>query len=566
MKVMITRKIVFAVLLLVSGAAFAQIDPVINDGWISDGNMEQHDQWKAGDYPYPARPRNMWQIGLNLGAPWISGDTRTEILPTNNHSLAWGVGLNIRKGLGYVTSIRLNGNYGFAYGQDYDYAAKTNNKVLNGNFKYSTNPDKYSEGADYSDSLWVNNYKTKMMSGSLDFIFNLNNINFHNATPKTYLYAFAGIGVLTYNTMYNALGAENVEYYFDPIFDDPGSSQNDPDVIDNRLQAISDLMDDTYETQAEVASQRVTDDNVVINPSVSLGAGLSWKLGSRIELGVEHRATYIFDDLIDGERWEYSRSGGDYLENGAFSDHNDIVHYTSINLGFNLGSSDKNSIPTWEVNPLNYVYSKLAEIDPDNLLRDSDDDGVIDRLDREPNTPAGTPVDTHGVSLDSDKDGCKDSEDPEPFSTPNLPIENCQNKWLTMDDVDDRIDERMKNIPTSTSGGTWILPMVFFDLDKSNIRASEVYKMQQVLEIMNKYKNLKVEVVGNTDVRASEQYNLKLSENRAKEAINWLTKNGVDGSRFIMKYNGESNPLIPGTNLPEDSHQQNRRVEFHIAN
>ncbi|MFN0274808.1 MAG: OmpA family protein [Chitinophagales bacterium] len=565
MKVMITRKLVFAVLLLMSGAAFAQIEPVINDGWISDGNMEQHEQWKNGDYAFPANPRDMWQIGLTLGAPWISGDTRSEIL-SPAHSPAWGVGLNIRKGLGYVTSLRLNGMFGYAYGQDYDYAAKANNKVLNGNFSNSTNPDKYSDGADYSDSLWVNNYKSKIMDGSLDLIFNLNNINFHNATPKTYLYVFMGGGVLTYNTTHNALGADNNEYFFDAIFDDGDASQNDPDVIQQRLDDIRALLDDTYETQAEIASQKVSDNNTVINPSFSLGGGLSWKLGSRVELGVEHRATYIFDDLIDGERWEYARSGGDYLESGAFSDHKDIVHYTSLNLGINLGSADKNQIPTWEMNPLNYVYNKISEMDPNNLLRDTDDDGVIDRLDREPNTPAGVPVDTHGVALDSDKDGCKDSEDPEPFSTPNLPIENCQNQWLDKETVSDMIDDALGKIKPSTTGGTWILPMIFFDLDKYNIRASEVYKMEQVLEIMKKYPNLKVEVVGNTDVRASEKYNMTLSESRAKEAINWLSKNGVDGSRFIMKYNGETDPLIPGTSLSETEHQQNRRVEFHVAN
>ena len=67
---------------------------------------------------------------------------------------------------------------------------------------------------------------------------------------------------------------------------------------------------------------------------------------------------------------------------------------------------------------MGFIYSKLNEFDIANLLADADDDGVVDYLDREPNTPAGTPVDTHGVSLDSDKDGCPDSEDPEPFSTP----------------------------------------------------------------------------------------------------------------------------------------------------
>ncbi|MBC8173631.1 MAG: OmpA family protein [Chitinophagales bacterium] len=567
---MIIRKLFFAVFLLSSGAAFTQIEPVINEEWIPESKMEQHEAFTNGDYAFPAKPRNMWQIGLHLGLPQVAGDVRTDPF-SPNHSPAWGAGLNIRKGLGYSTSLRLHGMFGFAYGQDYTYGAKTFNKVVNGAFANSVNPDAYSSGADYSDvtdplrdSLWVYNYRTKIIDGSLDFIVKINSLNFHNATPKMSVYVFGGAGVLTYNTDYDALDAGGNEYLFDSVFvNDPAVGQ-DPDEDKIRLDEIRALMDGEYETQAEVANQAKTtgeNDATVINPMVSVGGGIGFKLGKRVELGIEHRASYIFDDLIDGERWEYSRSGREFIENGAFSDHNDIVHYTSIVVGVNLGS--KSQLPTWEVNPLNFIYNKLAEIDPDELLKDTDDDGVIDRLDREPDTAAGTPVDTHGVSLDSDKDGCKDSEDPEPFSTPNLPIENCQNQWLTENDVNEIIDERLKKFDPG-SGTNWYLPMIFFDLDKSKVRPEEVSKLEHVYEIMSQYPKLKVEVVGHADTRASESYNLKLSEDRAKASISYLTAKGIPTGSFVMKYVGETDNMIPNARN-EAEHQQNRRVEFHIV-
>ena len=46
-------------------------------------------------------------------------------------------------------------------------------------------------------------------------------------------------------------------------------------------------------------------------------------------------------------------------------------------------------------------------------MDDADGDGVTDQFDHEPNTPAGTPVDTHGVSRDTDGDGVPDSKDKE---------------------------------------------------------------------------------------------------------------------------------------------------------
>lgn len=555
---MVTRKFIVAAMLLIGSSAFAQIEPVINEEWIPESRMEQHEQFTAGDYAFPAKPRNQWHIGLNLGVPQLHGDVRSDAFG-GSHSPAWGAGLNIRKGLGYVTSLRLHGSYNTAYGMDYEESSSSNNKTLNGSFANSTNPDKYSEGADYQALPWVSNYKSTIIHGSLDFIVNLNNINFHNATPKFLVYGFGGIGLFLYETKMDALDADGNEYLFNSIVDangdgiiDDGFALSDDDGRRNRIDALHELLDGDYETQAEVANPTKWGDGTqVVNPSLSVGAGMSWKLGRSVELGIEHRMSYFFDDLADGQRW-----AGD-----SYTSHNDIYHYTNLTLGFNLGS--KSAQPMWEVNPLNFVYNKLNEIDPANLLADSDDDGVIDYLDREPNTPAGTPVDTHGVSLDSDKDGCIDSEDPEPFSTPNLPIENCQNIHMTDERVNELIDARFAKQPAAATN--WYLPMIFFDLDKSNIRPDAVPQLAYVADIMTQYPKMKVELVGHTDTRGSESYNLKLSENRAKAALDYLSNvKKIDQSRFIMKYEGEGNNLIPNARQ-EAEHQTNRRVEFHIA-
>ena len=50
---------------------------------------------------------------------------------------------------------------------------------------------------------------------------------------------------------------------------------------------------------------------------------------------------------------------------------------------------------------------------PKPVFDDADGDGVVDQLDKEPNTPAGCPVDTHGVSRDTDGDGVPDCKDKE---------------------------------------------------------------------------------------------------------------------------------------------------------
>lgn len=546
---MITRRILTIALLISSTAAFAQIEPVINDEWIPDSRMEQHEQFKAGDYAFPAKPRNKWNIGISLGLPFVTGDVAPELFGSADGP-SYGVGLNIRKGLGYLTSLRIRGSYGNIYGTNNSAHASENNSVLNGQF--ANNPDR-GDGVDYSNNVWIPNYNSTVIDGGVDLIFNLNNLNFQKAETRFLPYVYAGGGVLTYSTYYDATDANGDIYDWAGILQ--GLSDNNMNTADDRDQAVADALDGTYETLAETSTKSFEkSSDRTLRWAGSLGAGVIFRMGEKgnFELGFEHRTTLMGDDLIDGQRWE---SGG------TQTPASDVYHFSQVTLGFNIGKNAQQ--PLWEVNPLGFIYNKLSEIDPANLLADADDDGVIDYLDREPNTPAGTPVDTHGVSLDSDKDGCVDSEDPEPFSTPNLPIENCQNVFLTENRVNEIIDERLKGIDLG-AGSNWYLPMIFFDLDKSNIRPDAVASLANIADIMGQYDKLKVEVVGYADTRASESYNLKLSENRAKAAIEYLTSKGVAESRFVMKYEGEANNLIPDARR-ESEHQMNRRVEFHIV-
>lgn len=532
---MISRKLTIAIVLLYSGLTFAQTSS------------------------FPPKPTDQWQIGLNLGLPIIQGDLRAEPFG-GNHAPAFGVGLNVRKSLGYIVSLRLHGMYAQTYGMDYVQGSYAYNKTLNGAFYDAINVDGqpaenyYSTGANYTNNVWVPNYKTQFGHGSLDFIVNLNNLNFHQHDPRFYAYAYAGVGAMAFNTKYDALDADGNPYPFQTILEGFGSQNTSQK---ERLDALHAALDGEYETQAEVANPAARGaDEVratwVRNPSISGGFGVSMRIGSKMELGLDQRATHYFDDLADGQRWQYD---------GTYSPHYDLLTYTSLNFGYNLGKAESID-PMWMVNPLAVLYDQMAEIDPDNMLKDTDNDGVIDRLDKEPNTPEGTPVDTHGVSLDSDKDGCPDSEDPEPFSSPVLPMENCQNVHLTQEWVESYVDQRLSKY-TPGASTDWILPYIFFDLGKSNIRPDAVPALNQVADLMKRYDKLSVEVVGHTDTRASEEFNMKLSEDRARNAINYLTSKGVPESRLKIVYKGETENLIKDAN-EEAEHQMNRRVEFHI--
>jgi outer membrane protein OmpA-like peptidoglycan-associated protein len=112
------------------------------------------------------------------------------------------------------------------------------------------------------------------------------------------------------------------------------------------------------------------------------------------------------------------------------------------------------------------------------------------------------------------------------------------------------------------------IPMIFFDLDQSYIRKDAAFELEKVLAIMNEYPEMKVDVRCHTDSRQTSDYNMKLSDRRAKSTIAWLIKNGIDKSRLSGRGYGESqliNNCADGVNCSEQEHQANRRSEFVIV-
>ncbi|WDF58278.1 OmpA family protein [Flavobacterium sp. KACC 22758] len=112
------------------------------------------------------------------------------------------------------------------------------------------------------------------------------------------------------------------------------------------------------------------------------------------------------------------------------------------------------------------------------------------------------------------------------------------------------------------------IKMIYFDLDKSNIRTEAALDLEKILDVLNQNPTMKLDIRSHTDSRASHQYNEALSDRRAKSTINWLIQNGVDKNRLTGKGYGETqlvNQCSDGVNCTEEEHQMNRRSEFIIT-
>ncbi|MBW1655102.1 OmpA family protein [Flavobacterium quisquiliarum] len=112
------------------------------------------------------------------------------------------------------------------------------------------------------------------------------------------------------------------------------------------------------------------------------------------------------------------------------------------------------------------------------------------------------------------------------------------------------------------------IKMIYFDLDKSNIRTEAALDLEKILVVLNEYPTMKLDIRSHTDSRATHKYNEALSDRRAKSTIKWLIKNGIAPNRLTGKGFGETqlvNKCSDGVKCTEEEHQANRRSEFIIT-
>jgi outer membrane protein OmpA-like peptidoglycan-associated protein len=94
-------------------------------------------------------------------------------------------------------------------------------------------------------------------------------------------------------------------------------------------------------------------------------------------------------------------------------------------------------------------------------------------------------------------------------------------------------------------------------------------ELNKLLVFMDNYPKVKVEISGHTDARGSDDYNMKLSRNRAKSVVAWLKKKTVSSKRMVPMGYGETKHIAPNQN-PDgsdnpDGRQMNRRIELTIV-
>ncbi|MHC1706774.1 MAG: OmpA family protein [Bacteroidales bacterium] len=125
--------------------------------------------------------------------------------------------------------------------------------------------------------------------------------------------------------------------------------------------------------------------------------------------------------------------------------------------------------------------------------------------------------------------------------------------------------EQIRDIPMDKVevGKKIILRNIFFDFDQSTMKPESRAELGQLISLLKEIPGLTLEITGHTDNRGTQEYNLELSGNRAKEVLDYLVNNGIDRKRLSYTGRGFSQPL--SSNETEEGRRANRRIEVTVT-
>lgn len=497
-------------------ASFAQRNDAVSywgdSSKVRTKDMPQFNEFMNNQYPYPVKPRNMWELSFGVGPAFVIGDISPRF--------GYGGTIGLRKAINHTFSIRGEYNGAIMKGLDYRFKGGSMARGV------------WAQYAEYRNNGFIANYRNRLHQGNLDFIISLNTPSHYRGNPKTNVYAFAGYSLMIADVDVDALDGNGNPYKFQAMIN-PNQKRSDI------RSALKTLLDGEYESNAPTTNGSrknigLYQGNQLMRHAASFGGGLARKISDRWSLGIEQRFTLTFDDDMDGF-------------NGGRS--NDIISLTTVKIGVALGNSSRRVAPLWWINPNNYMYNELNNPRhmklPAPVLPDADGDGVTDQFDLEPNTPAGAPVDVRGVAKDTDGDGVPDYRDKELLTPQNcFPVDADGVGTCPESACCKELRSMMENggFGSGSQGGDCgigSLPSIKFNANSNALTADAKKMLNSVAQRVKSMPQCNIRVIGYVGANADKRSQQR-SWDRVNSVIKYLVENqGISESRLIFTY-GES--------------------------
>lgn len=533
------------------------------NSWAQDEKKSNNEKGSKEADPAVNNKAMSWSIGVYGGAINPFTDIRSNPILSRN-SWGWDVGLHVTKWVNSFLGFRGNVVVGemigtSAYRDSKNFPAPLTGKELRN--------------------------QTSFWSGDMMLMLNFSGLSMQEYGPSIYkqkkrkfaYYGFAGIGYTSYE-------AKN----FDRI------------------------------TGEEYKKYMMGYSGKVREISFPFGLGMSYRLSKKLQIDIEGGMRAFASDKLDGVVIDRLTvpvgNSGD--ANETVGRNNDAMWFLNLGLTYTLGKKGQERSRFWS-QPVAAYYedntkkddlkkmiddlrketdNKIADLES-RIKSDSDNDGVSDMFDKEPNTKwdlsgvkpseAGWTadevralqdkansnykiiVDGGGTAMDIDRDGVPDHLDKCPFE-PGIAANNgC------------KIKPNAETIKILTD-----LQQLEFELDKDNFvdcskkpnkkaqqacakkQATDMENLKRLAEILNtpEYSSAKLRIEGHCDDRGTVEYNIDLSQRRCNTTKEKLVSLGVAANRIITVGKGKSSPRVgpSGKNgtFTEFERDRNRRTEF----
>ncbi|MGV3545517.1 MAG: OmpA family protein [Pedobacter sp.] len=404
-----------------------------------------------------------WSIGVNAGAL-----TGVSPLGGQNDFSNWksslGYGLYIKKQITPGFALRLDGVRGKVKGD---------------------NSEPFNDGTVMPASMNpMESYETDLRySASLSAQANLVNWSMFNQHNNAQLYALAGGGLVNYQTTTVARGSSTA-------------------------------------VEGGVTNKLV----------IPVGVGAKFRLSEGINFDLGWTINFVDGDEFDGvaarssnDKYNYAYAGLEF----ALGSGKQLAFYSPVAATYEEALAAKNTANALK-SDLDAQKAENAKLrsDMEDMLKDSDGDGVADKFDKCPDTPKGTVVDGSGCPLKT----------PAPQVTERVIVTEADRKVVR---------DAISNLE--------------FDLGKATIRSKSYETLNRVAALLIE-KNFSLKLAGHTDITGSRELNLRLSKERAESVKAYLVSQGANASRIEATGYGPDQPIA--TNKTAAGRQQNRRVEF----
>lgn len=135
---------------------------------------------------------------------------------------------------------------------------------------------------------------------------------------------------------------------------------------------------------------------------------------------------------------------------------------------------------------------------------------------------------------------------------------------VTKDGTVETVDIRLDPIEVTAIEPDVTIPLnnIFFDFKKAVLKPESFPELNRIVDLMKQKSGMRVEISGHADATGPEDYNMILSEQRAKAVSRHLVEKGIDTNRIETVFFGETKPIE--SNDTPAGRKKNRRVEFKV--